>query len=143
MIDLRNFKFKKKFGQNFIIDENVLTNLANKPNIEEDSLVIEIGCGAGALTRKLVNKAKYVIGYEIDNSLKPILDNIKADNLEIIYDDFLKRDIFKDINKYSYKNLYVIANLPYYITTPILNRLIDFKISIKKIVIMIQKEVGD
>jgi 16S rRNA (adenine1518-N6/adenine1519-N6)-dimethyltransferase len=143
MINLNNFKFKKKFGQNFIIDENITNNIVDKSNIEEESLVIEIGCGSGALTKKLVNKAKYVVGYEIDNSLKPILDNIKADNLELIFDDFLKRDVLKDISKYKYKNLYIIANLPYYITTPILNKVIESKLNVKKIVTMIQKEVGD
>jgi 16S rRNA (adenine1518-N6/adenine1519-N6)-dimethyltransferase len=142
-MNLQDFKFKKKFGQNFIIDENILNNIVNKSNIEEDSLVIEIGCGSGALTKKLIQSAKYVIGYEIDTSLKPILDNIKSNNLEIIYDDFLKRDILKDIEKYNYKNFYVIANLPYYITTPIISKIIESKLNIKKIVIMVQKEVGD
>lgn len=85
---IRNFKFKKKYGQNFIIDDNVLNNIVVSSLIDKDTLVIEIGCGAGSLTKKLVKVAKNVIGYEIDDTLKPILSSIKDAN--IIYDDFLK-----------------------------------------------------
>lgn len=136
-----NFKFKKKFGQNFIIDENVLNNIVLKSEVDQDTLVIEIGCGGGALTKKLVEVSKKVLGYEIDESLKPILSTI--DNVDIIYDDFLKRNIKDDISEYEYKKLYVISNLPYYITTPIITKIIDENINVNKIVVMVQKEVGD
>lgn len=136
-----DFKFKKKFGQNFITDDNILNNIVDSANINEETLVIEIGCGAGALTKKLVNVAKKVIGYEIDETLKPILSTI--DGSDIIFCDFLKRNIKKDLEKYSYKKLYVIANLPYYITTPIITKIIDDKLKVDKIVVMVQKEVGD
>lgn len=136
-----DFKFKKKFGQNFITDDNILNNIVDSANIDEETLVIEIGCGAGALTKKLVNVAKKVIGYEIDETLKPILSTI--DGSDIIFCDFLKRNIKKDLEKYSYKKLYVIANLPYYITTPIITKIIDDKLKVDKIVVMVQKEVGD
>lgn len=143
-INKYDFKFKKKFGQNFIIDENILSSIVEKANIEENPLIIEIGCGAGALTRHLL-KYGNVLGYEIDKSLKPVLDDIKNNDskFNIIYDDFLKRNINDDIKNYEYSKLYVISNLPYYITTPIINKLIDEKVNIHKIVIMVQKEVGE
>ena len=134
------FKFKKKFGQNFLTDENVLTNIVKCSEIDKNTLVVEIGPGAGALTKKLVKVAKRVVAYEIDETLKPILDTIDAD---IIYGDFLKRNIKEDLSKYEYDKLYVVANLPYYITTPILTRIIECGIPVDKIVIMVQKEVGD
>ncbi len=135
-----DFKFKKKFGQNFLTDENILNNIVDSALIDEDTLVIEVGCGAGALTKKILNKTDKFIGYEIDTSLKPILDTLNAN---IIFDDFLKRNIKEDINKYDYKKLYVVANLPYYITTPIITKIIEEDINADKIVIMVQKEVGD
>lgn len=142
-IEANDFKIKKKFGQNFIIDNNIINNIIEKSEIDESTLVIEVGPGMGALTNELIKYAKNVISYEIDTTLIPILSEIKADNLELIFEDFLKRDIRKDIKKYEYKKLYLIANLPYYITTPILIKLIDEKIDVDKIVVMVQKEVGD
>ena len=138
-----SFNFKKKFGQNFIFDENILNKIVNESNIKPDTLVIEIGIGMGTLTKIIANKAQKVVGYEIDKSLKPFIDNNIKDcnNIEIIYEDFLKRDIIKDIEG-NYKYLYVIANLPYYITTPIITKLIDEEIKVDKMVIMVQKEVG-
>lgn len=143
-MDLHSFEFKKSFGQNFIKEKKIIHNIVDKANIEEDSLVIEIGPGAGALTKELVTKAKFVLAYEIDVRLKEYLINeFQKENIEFIFDDFLNRDIKKDIKKYSYKNIYVVANLPYYITTPIITKIIEEKLDIKKIVVMVQKEVGD
>lgn len=136
-----NFKFKKKYGQNFLVDDNILNNIVASCDIDKETLVIEIGCGAGALTRKLVKNSYRVIGYEIDETLRPILSTIEG--VDLIFDDFLKRNIKKDLKKYSYKKLYVVANLPYYITTPIITKIIDEKIDVDKIVVMVQKEVGD
>lgn len=136
-----DFKFKKKFGQNFLTDDNVLNNIVLSCDIDNDTIVIEIGCGAGALTKKLVKNSKRVIGYEIDETLRPILSTI--DGVDIIFDDFLNRNIKEDLKKYTYKKLYVVANLPYYITTPIITKIIDDKINVDKIVVMVQKEVGD
>lgn len=136
-----NFKFKKKYGQNFLIDENILNNIVNSVDIDSETLVIEIGCGAGALTKKLVLKTKKVVGYEIDKTLKPILDTIS--DAKIIFDDFLNRDINKDIENINYKKMFIVSNLPYYITTPIISKIINDKIDVNKIVIMVQKEVGD
>lgn len=140
-----DFKFKKKFGQNFLKDKNILENIVKKSEIDKDTLVIEIGVGAAALTLAMEPYAKNIIGYEIDNSLKDILvDKLKdKSNIEIIYDDFLKRNIKDDLKKYQYEKLYVVANLPYYITTPIITKIIDDNIDVDKIVVMVQKEVGD
>jgi 16S rRNA (adenine1518-N6/adenine1519-N6)-dimethyltransferase len=137
------FNFKKKFGQNFIFDENILKNIVEKSNIKKNSLIIEIGPGAGGLTRFLASKAKKVLCYEIDLELKPILQETlkEFNNIEIIYDDFLKRNVNKDI-KGKYDNVYIIANLPYYITTPIITKIINDNIKVDEIVIMVQKEVG-
>lgn len=140
-----NFGFKKKFGQNFIIDENIINGIVTKAEIDDETLVIEIGPGAGSLTNGIAKKAKNVLCYEIDTTLENMLkDNLKEyNNIEIIFGDFLNANVIEDIKKYSYKKLYVVANLPYYITTPIILKLIEDKIMPDKIVVMVQKEVGD
>ena len=142
---MEDFKFKKSFGQNFLQDENILKNIVNGTNILPNSLVIEIGPGAGALTKYLSKVGEKVLAYEIDTRLEEILDeNLKdCHNVDIIFDDFLKRDIKNDIATYQYENIYVVANIPYYITTPILMKLIASKIPFKAITVMIQKEVGE
>lgn len=142
-IEENHFNFKKKYGQNFIVDKNIIHSIIKKSEIDDETLVIEIGPGAGSLTSELGKYAKNVIAYEIDETLKPILEKNITSNTEVIFEDFLKRDIAEDIKKYNYKKLYVIANLPYYITTPIIIKLIDTKIDFDKIVVMVQKEVGD
>lgn len=142
-IEENHFNFKKKYGQNFIVDKNIIHSIIVKSEIDDETLVIEIGPGAGSLTSELGKYAKNVIAYEIDETLKPILEKNITPNTEVIFEDFLKRDIAEDIKKYNYKKLYVIANLPYYITTPIIIKLIDTKIDFDKIVVMVQKEVGD
>ena len=145
ILNTYNFKFKKKYGQNFIIDVNIINNIVNKSEIDNSTLVIEIGPGAGSLTYKLVNKAKFVLCYEIDKSVDKILkSNLSSyNNYKIIYDDFLKRNIQDDIKNYKYDKLYVVANLPYYITTPIITKIVENKIDVNKMIIMVQKEVGD
>lgn len=143
-LDSHNFYFKKNFGQNFIVDENLINSIISKAEIDKDTMVIEIGPGAGSLTSKLASFAKNVLCYEIDESLRDILaSNIKTDNVDIIFADFLQCDVTQDIQKYSYKKLYVVANLPYYITTPIIMKLIEDKVPVDKIVVMVQKEVGN
>lgn len=136
--------FKKKFGQNFLTDKNIINKIISVSNIKNNSLIIEIGPGSGSLTRELI-KYGQVLAYEIDTELRKTLDNefSNTSNIEIIYDDFLNRNIKKDLEKYKYNNLYVIANLPYYITTPIIIKLIEEKINLEKMVIMVQKEVGE
>lgn len=139
------FHFKKKYGQNFLKDDTIPKKIVEASDILEDSLVIEIGPGAGALTKLLATKAKQVLAYEIDESLEEILDHelLEFLNVEVIYDDFLNRDIQQDLKKYTFSHLYVVANLPYYITTPIITKLIEDNLSIEKIVVMVQKEVAD
>lgn len=137
--------FKKKFGQNFIKDRQIIDKIIRKAEIDTDTLVIEIGPGAGALTEELIKVAGHVMAYEVDLELKDALTEkfSNTKNLSIIWEDFLKRDISKDIQKFNFKKIYVVANIPYYITTPILEHIIDSKVDIEKIVIMIQKEVGE
>lgn len=144
-MDKYNFNFKKNYGQNFIIDENIINNIITNSNIDKDTLVIEIGPGAGSLTYKLGLYAKNVLCYEIDIKVKELLlENIKElNNVDIIFNDFLKCNVLEDIKKYDYKKLYVVANLPYYITTPIIIKFIEEEIPVDKIVVMVQREVGD
>ena len=145
LINKYDFNFKKKFGQNFLKDNNILNNIVLKSEVDKDTLVIEIGVGAAALTTLLSVSSKNVLAYEIDEELKPIINEVLKDknNVEVKYQDFLKSNPKEDIKKYDYKKLYVVANLPYYITTPIIEKIIDDKLGVDKIVIMVQKEVGD
>ncbi len=142
-LNKENFNFKKKFGQNFIVDKNIIHSIIKKSNIDKDTLVIEIGPGAGSLTAQLDKVSGHVIAYEIDKTLKPILEKQNLNNTTIIYEDFLKRNISEDLKNYNYSKTYVVANLPYYITTPIIIKLIEDKLNIDKIVVMVQKEVGN
>ena len=135
--------FKKKFGQNFLQDKNIIKKIANVAETTKDDLIIEVGPGAGALTEELVQKSQ-VLAYEIDQELENnLLEKFKDNSFSLILDDFLKRDVTKDLEAYKFNNLYVIANLPYYITTPIINKIIDDKLPVQKMVLMVQKEVGE
>ncbi|MEG1494957.1 MAG: 16S rRNA (adenine(1518)-N(6)/adenine(1519)-N(6))-dimethyltransferase RsmA [Bacilli bacterium] len=139
------FKFKKSLGQNFIKEESIVAKIADAANIEAKSLVIEIGPGSGMLTKQLALRASQVLAYEIDSQLENILDIElnKFTNIDIIFADFLKRNIKDDIARYNFDHLYLVANLPYYITTPIITKFIEEDIPVDKIVIMVQKEVGE
>ena len=139
---MSNFKFKKKYGQNFLKNPDVIIRMLKLVDLTKDDLVIEIGPGSGALTTKLLEKTR-VIAYEIDMELKETLEAIKSNDLTIIYDDFLKRNVKRDIGQISYRNLYLISNIPYYITTPIILKVIDEELDVKKIVLMVQKELGE
>ena len=145
MIDVNEFRFKKKYGQNFLIDKNIINKIVDTIPIKANNLVIEIGCGDGKLTTKLCEKFDKVIGYEIDTDLKDTLkNNLKEHkNYELIFEDFLKRNIKEDIKKENKKNIYVVANLPYYITTPIIEKLIEEDIDVEMMRLMVQKEVGE
>ncbi|MBQ2639601.1 MAG: ribosomal RNA small subunit methyltransferase A [Bacilli bacterium] len=140
-----NVKFKKKFGQNFLKDKSTIEKIVNTCKITKKDLVIEVGPGGGIPTKELAKLAKKVLSYEIDEDLKNELDNKLSDfsNVEVLYQDFLKSNIKKDIEKEQYDNIYFISNVPYYITTPIINKLTDSNINFKKITIMVQKEVAD
>ena len=145
ILNKNDFNFKKKFGQNFIIDENIINSIISKSEIDSDTLVIEIGPGAGSLTNKLASKAGFVLAYEIDETLKNILNSTMENynNYEIVYEDFLKTNVKEKLKQFDYKKIYVVANLPYYITTPIITKIIEDELGIDKIVVMVQKEVGN
>ncbi|HLR75728.1 MAG TPA: 16S rRNA (adenine(1518)-N(6)/adenine(1519)-N(6))-dimethyltransferase RsmA [Virgibacillus sp.] len=141
------FAFKKSLGQNFIIDVNILENIIKHAGITESSGVIEIGPGIGALTEQLALNAETVIAYEIDDRLLPILQETLQDykNVHIIYEDILQANIQLAIQKYFSKanDLHIVANLPYYITTPIVMKLLADRLPVTSMTIMIQKEVAD
>ena len=139
------FQFKKSLGQNFLQDKNILRRIVEVSNIKENSLVIEVGPGSGNLTKEIAKVANKVLCYEIDTRLEPILKEFlkEFNNIDIIFDDFLKRDIKKDLENVSYDNLYLVANLPYYITTPIIEKIIETNLPFQQVTVMVQKEVGE
>ena len=138
------FEFKKSLGQNFMKDENVIDKIVDSAKLDKDTLMIEIGPGAGSLSKKTVPLAGFSILYEIDTRLKDILESnlSEYDNKKIIFGDFLVQDVASDIALYNYKKVYVVANLPYYITTPIITKLMK-EILPDKIIILIQEEVAN
>lgn len=141
-----NFNFQKKFGQNFLIDTHVLEKIIEESGITKDDFVLEIGPGIGTMTQYLCENARVVAAVEIDKNLIPILaDTLSAyDNVEVINDDILKVDINKLAeDKNGGKPIKVVANLPYYITTPIIMGLFESHVPIDSITIMVQKEVAD
>lgn len=140
-----DFKFKKKYGQNFLKDDRIVEKIVTLSDIEDDSLVIEVGPGKGILTRQLSKAAKNVICYEIDMQLEGYLINLSKElsNVEVVFSDFLDVDLAKKVSNYKYKHLYFISNVPYYITTPILMKLINSGLNFGKIVMMVQEEVGE
>lgn len=141
-----NFNFQKKFGQNFLIDANILENIIDAAEVTKEDCVLEIGPGIGTMTQYLCENAREVIAVEIDKKLIPILgDTLSAyDNISIINEDILKVDINKIVNeKNNGKPIKVVANLPYYITTPIIMGLFESHVPLDSITIMVQKEVAD
>ena len=140
-----NITASKALGQNFLIDENVIINAISASNIEKDELVIEIGPGLGTLTEKLAEDAGKVICVELDKKMIEILKDrfLLFDNVELINEDILKLNINEIIEKSGYKSAKVVANLPYYITTPIIMKLLEEKSSLDSITVMVQKEVAD
>ena len=136
------FDYKKSLGQNFLKDKNIIKKIEDSINPTEEDLIIEIGPGAGALTKELVKKKSEVICFEIDTRLKEILEQINSEKLTIIYKDFLSIKINEYINQNKYKNLYFVGNLPYYITTAIINKIVK-ESNPYEITIMVQKEVAD
>ena len=145
-----NIKANKNLGQNFLIDENIINNMINGSNVDKNDLIIEIGPGLGTLTKYLLEKAYKVIVIELDRNMVDILKErfFLYENLEIINDDILNIDLQKiiDENLRSFENIKsvkVISNLPYYITTPIIMKLIEDNINLESITVMIQKEVPE
>lgn len=141
-----NFNFQKRFGQNFLIDSNILEKIVSAAQVTKDDCVLEIGPGIGTMTQYLAESAREVIAVEIDKSLIPILADTLSpyDNVTVINEDILKVDIRKLVEeKNQGKPIKVVANLPYYITTPIIMGLFESHVPLKSITIMIQKEVAD
>ena len=145
ILEESGFKFSKSLGQNFLIDESVLDKMISGSGIDENTNVIEIGPGFGTLTQRLCMNAKKVVAIEIDKSAVPILEkNLEEfDNLKIINDDVLKCDLEKIIaEEFGGEKIKIVANLPYYITTPIIMHILESKIKTDSLCIMIQKEVA-
>lgn len=138
-----NFKFSKSLGQNFLIDDSVLTDIVEGAEVDENDLVIEIGPGVGSLTAQLIGKAKKVVSIELDNDLIPILETElgEYENFSLIHNDALKVDFNEIIG--DEKSVKLVANLPYYVTTPIIVRLLKENYNFKSLTIMIQKEVAE
>jgi 16S rRNA (adenine1518-N6/adenine1519-N6)-dimethyltransferase len=141
------FSFKKSLGQNFLIDPNILQRITETAQLTKETGVIEIGPGIGALTEHLARAAGKVVAFEIDQRLLPILDETLApyDNVTVINEDVLKADVKEVVEREfaQFDRLMVVANLPYYVTTPIIMKLLEDKIPVNGFVVMLQKEVGD
>jgi len=137
-----NFTFKKRFGQNFIFDSNLLSAIVADAGVEKSDHVVEVGCGAGTLTTALAKAAESVTGFEIDNNLKPILDEVIAQNpnLNVVYGDILKLKLSEYLPQRS--KFKVVANLPYYITTPVMFYFLEQE-GLQSITVMVQKEVAE
>lgn len=143
ILEKHGFHFKKQFGQNFISDTNLLRSIVDASGITADTTVVEIGCGAGTLTRALAECAKKVYAFDIDRDLQPVLAETLAglDNVEVIFRDFNKLDLKefeKEIEEYT-----VVANLPYYITTPLVTKLLEESDKVQGLSIMVQEEVAE
>ena len=147
VLERHGFTFKKSFGQNFLTDTNILQKIVDTAEIDKNVNVIEIGPGIGALTEFLAENAAEVMAFEIDDRLIPILADTLSDfdNVKVINEDILKSDLQSRIKEFANPDLpiKVVANLPYYITTPILMHLIESKIPFAEFVVMMQKEVAD
>lgn len=145
VIDKYGFTFQKRFGQNFLIDTNIIEKIIDGSGITKEDTVLEIGPGIGSMTQLMAEAAGKVIAVEIDKKLIPVLEDTLSDydNIRIINEDILKLDMHKLIEEEGIKSLKVVANLPYYITTPIIMGLIERDLPIESITVMIQKEVAE
>ena len=137
------FNFKKRLGQNFITDKNLLESIVREAGVGNADTVVEIGCGAGTLTRVLAEHAKKVIGFEVDGDLQPVLSRTLAgvENAEIFFKDFLKVDL-RDFEK-EYGGYSVVANIPYYVTTPLITKILEESKLCKSLTVMVQEEVAE
>lgn len=143
MNKLGEFKHKHSLGQNFLKDKGVLAKIIDSVDVKEDDLIIEVGPGQGALTRFLKLFHANLRCFEVDTRVEKYLASFEDEKTKVIYNDFLKVDIKEEIKDISYSDLYVIANLPYYITTPIIEKMINSNLDVKAMVLMVQNEVAD
>lgn len=136
--------FKKKFGQNFLSDGNLLSGIVEDSKVSKNDVVIEVGAGAGALTKRLAAACKKVVAFEIDTDLEEVLKNNLSgiDNIDLEFCDFMKLTT-EQIEKIAGKNFAVVANLPYYITSPLISKFLNKNFNVKSITVMVQKEVGE
>lgn len=144
VLDRHGFRFTKSLGQNFLIDGNIINKIADAAGIDSTSGVIEIGPGFGTLTQVLCERSLKVVAIEIDKSLKAVHDEtLNYDNLKIIYDDFMRLAVNSIIDEYfDGMDVRIVANLPYYITTPIIMKVLEERLNISRMVVMVQKEVA-
>ena len=140
---MEKYVTKKHLGQNFIKNHQLLRKIVDFIDIKPEDLIIEIGLGQGDLTKIIAEKNPYYLGFEIDKDLEQYLIKYVGEKSKIFFDDFLKVDLKEKIKKIKYDNLYIIANLPYYITTPIINTIIKSDVLVNKMLLMVQKEVGE
>jgi len=140
-----NFKLKKSLGQNFLIDKNILQKIVDGAQVTEEDLVLEVGPGAGVLTQVLAKRAQKVVAVELDRSLLPILEETLAGfpNVQIRQGDILKLDLQELFACYPGKKWKIVANLPYYITTPVIMRFLEEKLPVDSLVVMVQREVAE
>lgn len=145
IIEKYGFDFRKRFGQNFLVDNHVLDKIVESANITSEDCVLEIGPGIGTLTQRLAEEAGEVVAVEIDRNLIPILEETLQgyDNVTVLNQDILKTDIREIAAQHGGKPLKVVANLPYYITTPIIMILFESHVPIRSVTVMVQKEVAD
>lgn len=137
-----DIKAKKSLGQNFLKDESILKKISESVTTDEQDLIIEIGPGKGALTKHLIKKNSYLVCFEIDTRMKEILQNLENEKTRIIYKDILESNILEDIKDINYNNIYIIANIPYYITTPIIKKVMNLP-KLESMSLLVQKEVGE
>ena len=137
----QQFTVRKSFGQNFLKDTSIVRKIVATVPLTKEDLVIEVGPGSGMLTKEIAPHVKQMLCYEIDTRLEEILATNLQEfyNIDIVFEDFMTRDISADLAKYEYKKLYFIANLPYYITTPIITKLIESHLPFESITVMVQK----
>lgn len=136
-------KAQKRYGQNFLKSKEILSKIASSVEVNNNDLIIEIGPGMGALTEYLSLKNSYLVCYEIDERMEEYLKKYQNEKCKVLYGDFLKQDILEDIKVLPYENLFVIANIPYYITSPIISKLIEMEVKPKEIVLLVQKEFAE
>lgn len=147
ILERHGFSFKKSLGQNFLVDPNVLHNIVSQADITKETGIIEVGPGIGALTEHLARQAGKVVAFEIDQRLLPVLEDTMAPypNVTVLHQDVLKADLHRIIEEQfaDYEQIAVVANLPYYITTPIIMKFLMERVRVSQLVIMMQKEVAD
>lgn len=135
-------KFKKQYGQNFLMDKNILNKICESISPNKNDLIIEIGPGSGNLTKRLKEYEANLVCFEIDKSLDKYLNLLEDDKTKIVYEDFMNVNLEEFVKNYNYENIYVIANIPYYITTPIIEKITFSNIKVKSLLLMVQKEVA-